>query len=428
MAKPSLRLRISAIAGVIFGLAVVGGGVALTAQLQASLVSGVQASAERDAEVIQDSPAPPPWEDDDRFYQIVARDGSVVAASDDAPNRAIPIDGENPRTETVEGDDADYLVVLEEADDGNTIVVGHSLETVSEATDAVSQLLQVAVPVLIGMVFLILWIVVGRALRPVERMRREVDAVTAARLHQRVDDPGTNDEIGRLAQTMNRMLDRLASSQEAQRRFVSDASHELKSPLASLRQYAEVAQRYPDRVTSAELSEAVLDEGARLERLVQNMLVLAHADEGSVIAEPVDLDDIVLSEAARLRSTTGLAVDSAAVGPARVLGDPALLAQLVRNLVDNAARHASSTVALSLEDGLLAIEDDGPGIPEPERERVFERFVRLDEGRARDAGGSGLGLAIVRELAAAHGGAVVVVPGRLGGARFEVRLPAASGS
>ncbi|WP_417281875.1 sensor histidine kinase [Amnibacterium flavum] len=157
------------------------------------------------------------------------------------------------------------------------------------------------------------------------------------------------------------------------------------------------------------------------------MLVLARADETTLgpTGRAVDLDDIVLAEARRIRDLTSIAVGTADVAPARVGGDEGTLGQVVRNLVDNAARHARSRIELTLTDGvLLAVDDDGDGIPPEERERIFERFVRLDDARSRDAGGSGLGLAIVREIVAAHGGSVAVSTGRLGGARFEVRLPA----
>jgi signal transduction histidine kinase len=261
-------------------------------------------------------------------------------------------------------------------------------------------------------------------------MRQEVDAVTASSLDQRIRDPGRADEIGRLASTMNRMLDRLDTSQRSQRQFVSDASHELRSPLASLRQYAEVAQAHPDRMSLDDLSEAVLDEGARLERLVRGMLLLAQVNERSLQAtgRAVDLDDLMLAEARRLRDTMALSIDATGVAAARVHGDETLLGQVVRNLVDNAAQHASGRVTLTLrvegESAVLAVEDDGHGVPAAERDRIFERFVRLDASRARASGGTGLGLAIVRETVQAHGGTVQLSDSALGGARFEVRLPA----
>jgi signal transduction histidine kinase len=331
----------------------------------------------------------------------------------------------------VPGEDGEFVTVAAASGD-LTIVTGRSLAGIDETTGTVTRLLAIALPILLVFVALTTWIVVARALRPVERMRREVDDVTAANLDRRIADPGSRDEIGRLASTMNRMLDRLDASQKAQRRFISDASHELKSPLASMRQYAEVARAHPNRVSAGELSDVILDEGARLERLVQGMLVLAKADERTLAPNraAVDLDDLVLAEARRLKDTTQLSVDVSGVGPARVHGDIGLLGQALRNLADNAARHAADRVSFELAhtsgEVLLATSDDGNGIPEAAREKVFERFVRLDEARARDSGGSGLGLPIVREIAVAHGGSVVATVGPLGGARFELRMPTAS--
>ena len=368
--------------------------------------------------------------DDDRLFQLVV-DGDVVDASAEvAFSAAIAADELNDWV-SVDVDGHRYLVVAEDSDTA-VVVVGRDLGDVDDAMGVVVTLVVVAVPLLLALVAFTVWLVVGRALRPVERLRREVDTVTAFRLDQRVAQPAASDEIGRLAATMNRMLQRLEDSQSAQRRFISDASHELKSPLASLHQYAEVAVSYPDRMSTADLADAIREEGGRLESIVRGMLVLARADENSLESArvEVDLDDILLADATRLRDSTALTVDYSGVEAGRVSGSPELLAQVVRNLVDNAARHASSRVGLSLvDDGTevtLAVDDDGPGIPAAQRERVFERFVRLDEARARDSGGSGLGLAIVRELVAAHGGRVVATDSVLGGARLEVTLPAAT--
>jgi signal transduction histidine kinase len=273
------------------------------------------------------------------------------------------------------------------------------------------------------------WTVVGRALAPVEAIRAEVDAISAAALHRRVPDPPADDEIGRLARTMNRMLARLERAQARQRRLVADASHELRSPVAAIRQHAEVALAHPGRTTTTELAGTVLAEDLRLQRLAEDLLLLTKADEHSLALRrrPVDLDDLVFEEAGRLRDATRLRVDTAAVSAARVEGDAAALARVLRNLADNAARHAGGRLAFSVaeRDGLavLRVDDDGPGIPVADRERVFERFVRLDDARARDDGGSGLGLAIVAELVAAHGGTVAVAASPLGGARVEVALP-----
>jgi signal transduction histidine kinase len=173
----------------------------------------------------------------------------------------------------------------------------------------------------------------------------------------------------------------------------------------------------------------VLGEGARLERLVQGMLVLAKADENALLLDvaEVDLDDILFAEAQRVRATTSIEADGSGIRPIRARADAGLVAQAVRNLVDNAVRHAAGRVALSTAEAdgtaMVIVEDDGPGVPAAERERVWERFVRLDEARSRDAGGSGLGLAIVAEIARAHGGRVRLDDAALGGARFTLILP-----
>ncbi|MCW2689722.1 MAG: sensory histidine kinase [Mycobacterium sp.] len=272
------------------------------------------------------------------------------------------------------------------------------------------------------------WTTVGRALAPVEAIRREVDEISAAQLHRRVPQPGADDEVGRLAATMNRMLARLESARDSQRRFVSDASHELRSPLTTIRQHAEVALAHPEGTTAAELADVVLAEELRMQRLVEDMLLLARTDEDVRPPRlPVDLDDLAFDEARRLRSTTPLHVDATAVGAARVLGDADALGRVLRNLGDNAARHATSRVNVGLvdrgNDVLLTVEDDGPGIPESERARVLQRFVRLDAARSRDDGGSGLGLAIVDEVVRAHGGWVSITESALGGVRVAVTLP-----
>jgi signal transduction histidine kinase len=228
---------------------------------------------------------------------------------------------------------------------------------------------------------------------------------------------------------MNRMLGRLDEAQFRQRRFVSDASHELRSPVASIRQHTEVALAHPEGSSVRELADVVLEEDVRLQRIVEDLLLLTRIDEGTLELRraPVDLDDLVFEEASRLRGSTNLTIDVARVSAGRVSGDRDKLERLVRNLSDNAARHARTTISLSLRDGggtvVMAIDDDGSGIPAAQRERIFDRFVRLEDARDRDSGGSGLGLAIVLEIAAFHRGTVRVLDSALGGARFEVLLP-----
>jgi two-component system OmpR family sensor kinase len=260
-------------------------------------------------------------------------------------------------------------------------------------------------------------------------MRTRVAAITGADLSERVPVPPDRDEISRLAQTLNAMLTRIEAGHDAQRRFVGDASHELRSPLATVTAALELARDRPEVLDHALLTETLLPEAARMRNLVEDLLLLAGADERgpSLLLGDVDLDDIVDAECRRLRASSELVV-TASIQPTRVRGDVARLSRVVRNLVDNAARYAHHSVDLrvALEDGegVLVVSDDGSGIPDAERTRVFERFVRLDRDRARAAGGSGLGLAIVAEIVAAHQGSIEVHGSPAGGAEFVLRLPA----
>ncbi len=382
--------------------------------------------------------------DDDLLVRLQTRDGTEVVNDGDAAELA-GTDGEDATTVTV--DDESWLAATEDTDAG-MLTVARPMEHVDDTVSATTTLLVVTVPLMVLLVGLVVWVVTGRALRPVERLRRQVDSIGASDLSRRVD--AGDDELGALAATMNRMLGRLEQSQAVQRRFVSDASHELRSPLATMRQYAELAVAHPETVSSAELGEVVVAEGERMQDLVEGLLLLARLDEGQrPPTAPVDLDDLVLRDADRLcRTGTAVAVDTSGVGAGRVEGNDRLLARVVRNLVDNAARHAEGRITLrvrseSTERGQrvqFTVADDGAGVPPEDRERIFDRFTRLDEGRARDAGGSGLGLAIVRDVVEAHGGTVSVSagsvpgsgpgagPGVGAGAVFTVDLPALSDS
>jgi signal transduction histidine kinase len=372
---------------------------------------------------------------DDEFVQVLDSQGRVVDSSPNLEGKEAVLrlaPGDSERLEGLSFEDDQFLVVATSADtpDGPvTVMVGRTLESVTESSQVVVNLLATGFPLLLAVVAATSWRVVGRALAPVDAIRDEVDAISTAELHRRVPDPPGRDEIARLAATMNEMLARLEEGHDRQRRFVSDASHELRSPVASIRQHAEVALTHPKQLSVEELAEVVLEEDVRLQRLVEDLLLLTRMDEGTVHLRraPVDLDDILLEEAQRLRGTTGLRIRTGGVSAGRVSGDSGQLEKLVRNVTENAARHARSTVELSLTEAdgevLLRVDDDGKGIPPRERERVFKRFVRLDEARARDAGGSGLGLAIVAEIAAAHGGSVAALEGSLGGLRIEAHLP-----
>lgn len=309
-----------------------------------------------------------------------------------------------------------------------TVVVVQTLEPVRNSVRALRTLLLIGGPLLVLLVGATTFLVAGRALHPVEAIRRRVEGIGPAELGQRVPVPAARDEVGRLALTMNSMLSRLQDSAAAQRRFVSDASHELRSPLATVRTSLEVAQAHPAGTDWPALATVLLEETLRVQSLVADLLLLARADERGLELRltEVDLDDLCGREAERLRRA-GVQVVSD-VHPVRVLGDPARLERVLRNLGDNAARHCRTHVGLRLvragAQAVLEVSDDGPGIAAQERERVFERFVRLDESRARQAGGTGLGLPIVRQLVLAHGGSVEVVDTAAPGAHLRVVLPA----
>lgn len=441
-ARPAggVRLRTTLVATVVVGAAMAVGAIVLVVLLRDTLTREVRTGGElRAAElaVVLASgvrPGAVPLNDaDGQWVQVTGPGGLVVAASTEVRGLALlarPQPGFPVETTTPVDEGRSVVVARDAAGTTFTVVVGRSLDTVDEAIATASGLLVVGLPALLAVVALTTWVVVGRSLRPVEAIRREVHEISAADLYRRVPNPGGDDEITRLARTMNGMLARLEQAQARQRRFVSDASHELRSPVAAIRQHAEVEIAHPGLTASEELAATVLAEDLRIERLVEDLLLLARADEHALARHrgPVDLDDVVRAEARRLRATgTGLRVDTSPVGTGQVEGDAAGLGRALRNLVDNAARHARSAVTFELHESgggvLLAVDDDGAGIPERDRQRVLERFVRLDAARARDSGGSGLGLAIVTEWIAVHHGTVRIASSSLGGARVEIWLP-----
>jgi len=372
------------------------------------------------------------------LVQVIGADGTVVAASPSIAG-APPLTSQRPapgRTVTLRanvlpvGEEQPFAVVVRgvRGPDGDVVVISaQSLETANRANDVLIQLLALGYPVLLVLVAATSYWLTGRALAPVEAMRRQVAGITGTDLRARVPVPPSRDQVAHLAVTMNATLDRLAAATDAQRRFVADASHELRSPLATIRAAHEVAAVHPEATDWATVHADVLAEVGRLERLVDDLLFLARSDENGPRPEheEVDVDDLVAAESARLRRTTGLRVVTRQT-PVRVSGDRHQLARVLRNLTDNAARHAATCVELRVGEGpgtaVVDVIDDGPGIPAPERERVFARFVRLDASRGRGAGGAGLGLAIARGIARAHGGDLSVVDSR-SGAHLRLRLP-----
>ena len=378
---------------------------------------------------------------DDSFIQVVDDGGAVLAATSNVGGRpaafSFAASRGAPVVRTVHGvrddqDLEDYRVwaLRRGSPTGEvTVYVATSLEFVADTVATLRGLLVVGVPVMTLLLAAVTWTVLGRALRPVESIRAEVADISDSGLDRRVPVPSGTDEIAQLARTMNEMLDRLETASRRQRAFASDASHELQSPLTRLRAQLEVALSHPEVTDWQALAGDLLADGAEMERLVRDLLFLARDDERPDRARPddlVDLDDVVLEEVVRVRVGSAVQVLTAGVSAAPVRGSREQLVRMVRNLLENAERHAASRVEVSVSNGAgrveLVVADDGPGVPVAERARIFHRFVRLDDARSRDAGGSGLGLAIVDTIARRHGGTAEVSDGGVG-ATFVVRLP-----
>ncbi|WP_213452459.1 sensor histidine kinase [Rhizomonospora bruguierae] len=310
-----------------------------------------------------------------------------------------------------------------------TVLAGKPTSDVAESFATLRVVLLVAFPVLVLALALVAWRVIGATLRPVEGLRRGAEEITGGARPGRLPVPESRDEIFRLAETLNGMLARLDAARARQRAFVADAAHELRSPLTNMRTELEVARRLGDRTDWTEVADDLLIDMDRLARLVDDLLLLARADDAGGravrVSTPVEL--AALAGEVAQRCTGGAPVTVRPGPPLWTAGDPDDLRRLLANLVDNATRHARSRVEVAVTpDGpyqLVTVADDGPGIPAADRERVFDRFTRLDDGRARDAGGAGLGLAIVRELVRRYGGTVRLTDAQPG-VRAEVRLPA----
>lgn len=439
----TVRVRATTASVVIVAVAMVIAAVALLAVLRSSQLSSIDTALEIRANAIDAALAKGGGtqslsvEDEaDDFVQVIDATGTIVAASDNLRGLPRIVAGDDGSSTTMpiaglDGEDFRVYVHVTEDDPRFVIVVGTNLENVNDVATTTRRLLLVGLPILLLLIAAMIWLVIGRALRPVEAIRSEVADIGGGDLHRRVPEPQSDDEIGRLARTMNAMLDRLEVSSTAQAQFVSDASHELRTPIAVIRHELEVGLRADDDSTLREIAVEVLLEDLRMQRLVDDLLLLARRDGRAgqahrAVRSLIDLDDIAGQEARRV--ATDKTVVTSGISAGQVRGDPDHLTRVVRNLLDNALRHATSQVAVavtSTDDGrvLLTIDDDGAGVAAGDRERIFERFGRLDEARARDDGGSGLGLAIVAGIVADHGGTVSVETSpTLGGARFTVGL------
>ena len=451
-------MRITLLATAVVAIALVVGSVALLGLGRSALLRSQSGAAAQRAEAVTALavdgvlPNPLPSLDAPRLtlIQVVATDGMVVAASQQLVGRPPLTAVDQRRRRVVHEIDGLHggpwlaeLAKVTVAGQPMTVIVITSVADYAHNAELLRRSLVITVPVLVLLVAVVVWLVVGRALRPVEAMRTEVENITGHKLDRRVPTPRSTDEVARLATTLNDMLDRLQASSEAQRRFVADASHELRTPIANIRMAVEVASAHPERADWASVADDVLHQDARMQRLTDDLLLLARAEAAPSIrtVAAVDIADLVAAELRRsvptdrtLRATG----TSGSTEPVTVLGDADQLRRMLTNLVDNALRHAHHDVAVGYRlggdidvdgDGKRIVEitvsDDGPGIAPADREIVFDPFVRLDQHRARDHGGTGLGLSIVHRVVIAHHGTVRVAD-EDGGATFVVCLPAAS--
>jgi signal transduction histidine kinase len=310
-----------------------------------------------------------------------------------------------------------------------TVVAAGSLDAADAETSTAIELSAMAGGICLALIALVSWATAGRTLRRVELLRSHASTITADGGPDGRLPVSGGDELARLGATLNEMLTALAHSAERQRRFVADAAHELRTPIAGLAASIDVARYHPETIDQTAWTAELAEGHHRLGQLVDDLLELASLDGGQPSRRlPTNLAHMA-TDAARRPAPTGVELRLGAIHPATVIGEPVQLERIITNLVDNALRYAHATVTLDVAcrngQAELTVADDGPGIPPTDRQRIFDRFVRLDDHRARPGGGSGLGLALVHDLVAAHSGAVTVGDRPDGGAVFTVRLPLA---
>jgi signal transduction histidine kinase len=448
----SLRARLTVLASLVLAAALVVGAVALSAVVSGGRVAALDDIARERALLVarlaasDQVPDVLPVSEPGEVVQLLGPAGEVLASSGTASRTlpVLPVDELAPlRAEAAAADGvrvvgtdrsaydaaARVAVVPVAGPDGRTAVATVPLREVEGVVRALRVSLAVVVPLLTLVAAGVIWSVLGRALSPVEELRRGAEAVARSGGPGALPVPRTDDELGALARTLNTMLDSLQAAAERQRSFVADAAHELRSPVAALRASIEVARLHPAAYPGDELAVELEDEVRRLQALVDDLLVLARLGARPLVDHDVDLAalarEVVAASAARRppeQASPRVAVTVVVDGTATARGDRDAVARVLRNLVDNAVRHAGSAVRVTAGPGSLVVDDDGPGVDVVDRERVFERFTRLDEARERDAGGTGLGLAIARETAREHGDDVVLAESPLGGLRAEVRF------
>ena len=332
------------------------------------------------------------------------------------------------------GDAGPYLVMRRAVDspDGPlTLAAVTSLAPAVRAGQVAAQMLIAVMLLVLLLVVIFTWRMTARTLQPVEEMRATAESINARDLSARIPVPDGDEDLSRLATTFNDMLARVEASFNDQKRFISDASHELKSPVAATSVMLETLQTHPESVDTQQVLGDLESQNQRMGSIVGDLLQLARSDEGRLTANkrPIDLMDLLFEEANALRSRTSVQIDTTDVNPVVCEADPDHISHIVRNLMENAARYAKSKVKVSCaqldNEVLILVSDDGPGISEADRERVFDRFVRLDPDRSQGKGGTGLGLSVVRSMVEANGGTVRFAEPELGGATAVVSLPVA---
>ncbi len=452
--RRGLRARLTLAAAAGLALALAAGAVLLVSVLRVSLTRGLDDTARQGAREVaalagaHHLPDPVPVANGTLTVQVLDSRGTIIHASPGA-DRLVPLlspavaaaSARSGRAWLLSGSPfgipALLRVVAVPAGGHQIVIAAVSYAQVSDSLAAVGQAALIGTPLLFGLLVLATWLITGAALRPIEELRRGSQEITGTdiALGRPLPVPEARDAVRSLAVTLNDMLARLEAAQQRQRALVSDAAHELRSPIASIRTQLEVAVDHPEAVDWQQTAAGVLADTLRLARLAEDLLALARLDEQAgrpLRGHPVDLTGLMEAVCARYAETR-VSVTAGAAGNCMVLGEAGGLDRMLVNLVDNAVRYAASTVSVTARaDGrwvVLAVSDDGPGIPHEEAERVFDRFTRLDDARSRepaDGGGSGLGLAIVRATAAAHGG-TAWLEDAAPGLRAMVRLPAAPG-
>lgn len=327
---------------------------------------------------------------------------------------------------------ASLIGVATPTDGPVTVEVGAAERNLDSLFRFVALLAAVVIPIIVIGTVILTYNFVARVLKPVDDIRKQVDDISGGDRHQRVPVPDTGDEIATLASTMNAMLDRIDGARTEQLRFVNDASHELNSPLTTLVGLLDLSRTKRSAIDPETVDTVMMPEALRLQGMVSDLLLLARADENGIplrLAD-IDIDEVVSAEIARLEAL-GRHTISANIIAVRVRGDGEKLARALRNITDNASRHTRDglnfAMAVSADRDYVSVtvSDNGPGISDCDKSRVWQRFVRLDTDRERSSGGSGLGLAIVEEIVRAHHGHVAVVDHPGGGATVGFTLPVA---